>query len=177
MLFTALLVLLTYSSCLYSETLATREYKVKTAFLYNFVKLASWPNDVFSVNSDNPFIIGVYGSQENPNILVPIDGKEVKGKKVVVQMVNSLDEINNVHMLFVLNNGALNQKELCESIKNEPILTVADKLSDATRPSCVMGFYIKNNKIRFSVNLEAAKQARLNLGSQLLSFATVFKTE
>ncbi len=177
MLISALFSLLTYTPCLRSETITTPEYKVKTAFLYNFVKFASWPDDVFSTNGDTALIIGIYGNKAYRNILDALQGKDVKGKNIVVQMVNRMDEIKKVHMLFVLNNGVLNQKKLCESLKNEPILTVDDKLDDTTKPNCVMGFYIDNNKIRFSVNLEAAQRAGVSLSSQLLSFATVFKTE
>ena len=61
-------------------------------------------------------------------------------------------------------------KEILAALKGRNILTVSD-IDDFTKDGGIIRFVTENNKIRFKINMEAAKTANLRLSSKLLSAA------
>jgi len=68
------------------------------------------------------------------------------------------------------------EKEHFESVlggmKGLPILTIGDAPGFARRGG-IMNFILEDNKVRFEVNVEAAKDADLTISSRLLTLARI----
>ena len=72
--------------------------KLQAAFIYNFAKYVEWP---MSYKRGN-FVIGVIGNQKLENELKKIARVKMVGtQKIEIIHVTSLDDIYDVHLLFV----------------------------------------------------------------------------
>ncbi len=57
-------------------------------------------------------------------------------------------------------------------LKGLPILTIGDSPNFARRGG-IINFILVDDKVRFEINVEAAKQANINISSRLLSLAKI----
>ena len=61
---------------------------------------------------------------------------------------------------------------MIDRLRGLPVLTVGESEGFAAQGGCV-NFYIEANKIRFEVNLQAAKQQHLRISAKLLALARI----
>lgn len=150
-----------------------REYPLKALFLYNFGGYVEWPAEAFG-NEQQPFVIGVLGSAPIDAMLHEIAAsKAIAGRRIEIQKYASPETIGPCHILFVARNVSTQQaRAAIERLRGLPVLTVGDSPGFAKQGGCV-NFYIESNKIRFEVNLEAAKQQHLRISAKLLALARI----
>lgn len=149
---------------------ASKEYQIKAAFLYNFFQFVEWPPESFS-QPQAPLVIGIIGDDPFGGSLDEIvRGEKVNGRPMVIQHYHSPGEIKACHVLFVSRSAGGDVKEILSGLKGRNILTVSD-IDDFTRDGGIIRFFTENNKIRFKINVDAAKIANLRLSSKLLSAA------
>jgi len=60
-------------------------------------------------------------------------------------------------------------------LKNLPVLTISETAGFAKRGGMI-NFTLQDSKVRFEANVDAAKQAGLNISSRLLSLASIVQT-
>ena len=184
---TFLLILLCPAPVLLGDTEQSREYQLKAAFLYNFIKFADWPAERIPDNNE-PIILGIIGKDPFGKAFEPIKDKLVKSKKVVVkrfkplqqlkdaagddkaQMQKHIDGLKKCHVLFVCSSEKKSLKEIITLIKNHPVLTVGET-QGFLEAGGITNFLMEENKVRFEVSVVAAKQAKLKIRSQLLRLA------
>jgi hypothetical protein len=143
------------------------EYAVKAAFLYNFAKFVEWPARTFAGAAD-PIVLCVLG--ENPFGTLLDDAvrdKTVNGRQIAVHESKTLSAAAGCHIVF-LASGSLD--ESLSALANKSVLTVSDAESAVDR-GAIIGLKLAERKVRFEVNLVAARKARLKLSSQLLKIA------
>lgn len=149
---------------------ASKEYQVKAAFLYNFFQFVDWPPEAFP-QPQTPLVIGIIGDDPFGAALDQIvRGEKVNGRPMVIMHFHSPAEIKVCHVLFVSRSENGDVREILSALKGRNILTVSD-LDDFTRDGGIIRFVTENNKIRFIINMDAAKTANLRLSSKLLSAA------
>ena len=62
--------------------------------------------------------------------------------------------------------------DIINTVKSLPILTIGETPGFARR-GCIINLIVEDNKVRFEVNLDAAKLADLNISSRLLALAKI----
>src|SRR5207248_8271713 len=67
-----------------AQSLSSREYEIKAAYLYNFIKYVVWPSYGDTIS------IGVLGSDPFGPALAPLNGKTVKGRRLVIKHLDSV---------------------------------------------------------------------------------------
>ena len=72
------------------ESECSQEYKVKAAFLYNFIKFVEWPKE--KVADSNMITIGIIGKNPFGKAFEPLKDKQVKDKRVVIKHFKSFEE-------------------------------------------------------------------------------------
>jgi hypothetical protein len=146
------------------------EYEVKAVVLYNLAKFIEWPDKSLDKSPTLP----VYILGDNPfgAHLDAIKGKLIKGKSVVIKQIDSPNALKNVGILFISSSEKEQLQDILQGISHRPILTVGDTRSFAQK-GVMVNFYIENNKIRFEINLEAAKLAGLKISSNLLRMGKI----
>ena len=156
-----------------NEPVVNREYHLKALFLYNFGGYVEWPADAFSSGQD-PFVIGVLGSSPVDVTLKEISAtKRINGRKIVVQRFASLDSLTPCQILFIARDVAPQQQVAAISrLQSHPVLVVGESPNFSGRGGCV-NFIIEANRIRFEINIDAAKQHRLKISAKLLALAKI----
>jgi hypothetical protein len=149
---------------------APSEYEVKAAFLFNFSKFVDWPEAAFE-GADDPITICVLGVNPFGNVLAEsVQGKKVNRREVAVREMTSLSGAGRCHVLFIASSEQARLEEILGRLANRPILTVSDVESVVDR-GAIIGLTTEEKRVRFEVNMIAARKAGLKLSSQLLKVA------
>lgn len=150
---------------------ATHEYKVKAAFMYNFMIYTKWPDSAFK-NQRSPIKINIYGPETLSEAFNPLVKKMIGRRKIVVAYKDAIDPNDAVHAAFFVKTKADLQHRELSTTKNLPILTVGET-PGFTRHGGMINFVMAGKKIRFEINPSAAQQAGLKISSKLLNLATI----
>jgi hypothetical protein len=165
-----------------ADSQASREYQVKAAFLYNFIKFVDWQGEE-TADSNEPIIIGIIGKDPFGDAFEPVKDKPVKGRKVIVKWFKGLEELEKLsekqsqieaigkcHLLFVCPSEKEKLGEIINLVKDYSVLTVAD-MQGFLESGGIVNFVIEENKVGFEINIAAAEHAKLKIRSQLLRLA------
>lgn len=147
------------------------EYAVKAAYLYNFAKFVEWPSGLFA-RDDAPLLICIAGSNPFGGVLDTLSGKLVENHPVTVRHLPTAAGLEPCHIVFIGRAEQGQIKALLAKLARLPVLTVSDS-GEFTREGGMIGLIEADQRIRFNINLTAARKANLNLSSQLLKLATV----
>ena len=146
------------------------EYQVKAAFLYNFAKFVEWPAEVFA-DTNSPIVLGILGKNVFGNELEKtIRDRRVNNRLFQFKNFTSATEATNCQILFISPSEKDNFAKIINTLKNTSVLTVSEA-DGFIKAGGVINFVFENDKIRFQINDEAAKKARLKISSKLLSLA------
>jgi len=156
-----------------AETSLT-EYQVKALFLLNFAKYVDWPPVAFA-QSNTPILIGLYGEDKFGDALKKaVGGKTISGRGIIIQPIEKDDIWGNFHILFISDSEKKRLGEILLKIKTLPVLTVGET-DQFLEQGGMINFVKKEGKVRLEINLNAARQANLQINSQLLKVADVVK--
>jgi len=78
-------------------------------------------------------------------------------------------------MLFIASAESSRAEEIVQLLKGTSVLTIAET-PGFSKQGGVINFVLEDSKVRFEVNVDAAKQAGLNISSRLLSLAKIVQT-
>jgi hypothetical protein len=157
------------------DTSESSEYLIKAGFIYNFAKLVQWPTSAFA-QPDSPIVIGILGDDPFGATLDRIVAdKKINGRSFVVRRLKwtkDFKDLKDCNILFVSFSEKEHIDTLVDAMKWLPILTIGDAPGFAKRGG-IMNFTLEDNKVRFEVNVEAAKHADLTISSRLLTLARI----
>lgn len=157
-------------SVAHADTVVSKEYQLKAAFLYNFAKFVEWPAPPEQQEQD-VFVIGIFGDDPFGNdIDTLLMNKTVKEKKIEIKRFNSIKNITPCHILFINPSEIDRLDEIMEHLKGRGVLTVSEA-SVFTTNGGMINFVMEDNKVRFEINKQATDKAGLTLSSQLLKLA------
>jgi hypothetical protein len=154
----------------WAEAAITSEYQVKAAFLFHFVQFVDWPDETFK-GASSPLTYCTIGVDPFHGALdASLAGKTIGARPFRVLHFKQPREIGGCQVLFI---GAEEKKLLpaiLAGIKGNSVLTVGES-EHFVQGGGMIGFLLEENKIRFEINLEAAKKAKLKISSRLLALA------
>lgn len=143
------------------------EDEVKAAFVYNFAKFLEWPTD--KINGQ--VILCILGdSPLGFSALKAIDGRSVQDKQLTTKLLNKQDELKNCHIVFIAASERNKMAQLLNSAHHQHALTVSD-MDGFAEAGGAIELVKTDGKIRFAINLLAAKEAGITISSRLLSLA------
>jgi hypothetical protein len=158
-----------------AQSQASPEYQLKAVFLFNFAQFVEWPASAFA-GPDAPLVIGILGEDPFGSYLdETVRGEKVDDRPLVVRRFKSVDEITTCHILFINWRDADQLRDILAHLRGRSILTVSDVEGFATRGGMIR-FLTDQNRIRFRINLDAAKAASLTVSSKLLRAAQIVPT-
>ena len=155
------------------------EDKVKVAFVYNFIKFVQWPDEAPDEAPDEtpeagPVRLCVLGAGTVADLMKDLEGKSVHGRKLQVildQTPSGSTDTPVCHALYLA--GTCSDQKMAQALQNlkrVPVLTVSDKRGFASQGGMIELFR-KGRKLRFKINLAAAREANLKISSKLLKLA------
>lgn len=176
-----MLLLLTVAAVPHARTQdeASSEYLIKAGFIYNFASLVQWPSSSFS-QADSPIVIAVLGEDHFGATLDHVlQGKKIDGHPFVIKRFRSVSELAKVianprecQILYVSSSAMPHLSETMQAVRGLPVLTIGE-IPGFARSGGIINFVLENDRIRFEVNVQAAKDADLNISSRLLALARI----
>jgi hypothetical protein len=166
-LYAVLVLLVTGAAALRAQD-TTLEYRVKAAYLNNFLKFVEWP----AVPGDGPVTICVAG--RNPfggALAATIDGEQVAGRPVTARTITTPGP--GCHLLFVPEGAPA--ADYLRAAQGSPTLTVGES-PDFIRRGGMINFVREGPNIRFEIDAAAAERAGLRISSRLLRLARMPQT-
>lgn len=146
------------------------EYEVKAAFLQKFTSFIEWPHYVFPYD-DSPFVIGILGSDPFGDVLSEVIADHVVNERsFVIRRWERASDVSHCQILFISDSEAPHLADILLKLPAEGLLTVSD-IPDFAGSGGVIGFFVEENRMRFEVNIEAARKADLKISSKLLNLA------
>lgn len=150
------------------------EYEVKAAFLYNFTRFVTWPDEAYT-RAQSPVVIGVLGPNPFGDALEnAVRGKTVDDRPLAVRYGDDLSELGELHVLFISRSEVARVPQILEQLEGRPVLTVSE-LPHFTAQGGMVRFYVRERRVAFEINPAAADRAGLRISSRLLSVATVYR--
>ena len=148
------------------------EYQVKAAFLFNFAQFVQWPASDFT-RPQEPFRIGILGQDPFDGFLdATIKGETVDGHPLVVERYSDAAQAKDCQVLFVCRSEAGRVADILAGLKGRDILTVGD-CDGFLKAGGMVRFVLENNRVRFRVSLQAAKQGNFSISSKVLRLAEI----
>jgi len=195
---TALILVLSLSAvaCATEEAAPSKEYQVKAAFIYNFIKFVDWPqaadteSDEKTEGSTQPITIGIIGENPFGNAFDAVTKKKIQGREVVIKLFpgfaknkvryrqdgktrykyKDTDALKACEVLFVSPSESKYCKEIIDTVKDNCVLTVGET-KDFLETGGIIRFVTEQKKVKFGINLIAAENAKLKIRSKLLRLA------
>jgi hypothetical protein len=171
-----------------------REYQVKVAFVYNFIKFVSGarfgPAEGpvgASVDPNGAIVVGVVGKPPSKESFAGLRGRLVTDKRLEVRFFESLavlkdaegktpdlhpqmKELRQCHVLFVCPSERPFLARLLPPLQKDGLLLVGDT-PGFLEAGGIINLVIEDKKVRFEVNLAAAARGKLQIRSSLLRLA------
>lgn len=146
----------------------SREYLLKTAFVFNFARYTTWPPP----SPDGPFNLCILGQDDFGTAAQYLDGQQLRQRNIDVLFHQVGDDLHGCQLVYVTQPLAGQLDTLLPQLHADRMLTVSDIPGFAARGG-ILGLKIVDNRIRFEANPLAAKRAGLRLSAQLLRLADV----
>ena len=142
------------------------EYRLKAAFVYNFIAFTDWP-----AAAGNTLNLCIYGLDPFGKEIDPLNGRVLGARTLVVQRSPTLGSLRGCQIVFVADSAMDELPRLLASLRGQPVLSVADS-PGAVRQGVILNMNLAHGRVSFEANLGAARTAGLNLSSKLLRLAT-----
>ncbi|MGH9617572.1 MAG: YfiR family protein [Acidobacteriaceae bacterium] len=141
---------------------------VEAAYLYNFAKFVTWPPNA----KPGLLSICVLGNDPFGGTLDQIvDGETINGRHLEVVRLKDARSLSSCSIVFVGDSEAPHLDQDMAALAFLPALTVSD-LPGFMEHGGTIQFVLIDNRVRFQVNLNAARKCGIVLSSQLLKVAS-----
>jgi len=157
----------------FSLNAANSENEIKAAVLG---KLSHFIKHKSPMRSDE-YVIKVFQNEAFATFLQKkYNHKTINNKNVIVKNVQTMEELNSFDILYIGEVPHEIQYQLIKYAQHNNLLTIGEGSGFAERGGTVQLYFV-SQKIRFKINLNAAKKSNLKISSSLLSMATIVKSE
>lgn len=160
----------------HGQSAQVSEYEVKAAFLYNFAKFVEWPSAAFPSNQ-TPIALCIFGKDPFGRSLDNmVRDKTAGNRQLVIHRSKRIQELKSCQMVFVDSSESQRLSEILESLRGLGVLLVGESQDFAGRGGHIQ-FTLEDNKVRFSINVDAAERSGLKISSKLLALSKIVHDE
>ena len=145
------------------------EPALKAAYIYNFALFTEWPAE--AVPAAGPLVICMTSDAAIGEALErAVKNRPIAGRRITVAPIAPGGSARACHVLYVSGGSASRAKELVSGLRGAPVLTISD-VEGFTELGGIALFFFDQGRLRFSVDIGAAKRAGLVINSRLLTLA------
>ncbi len=108
-----------------------------------------------------------------------LQGKKIDGRPFIVkyfrstsELVKSVGKPKECQILYVSSSAMPHLSEAIQVVRGLPVLTIGE-MPGFAKSGGMINFVLEDNRVRFEVNVKAAKDADLNISSRLLALARI----
>lgn len=184
------LILVVFAHAASAGSEKSQEYKIKAAFLYNFIKFVDWPEEKMA-DSNEPIVIGIIGSRDFIKAFEPAKHKKIKNRTISIKHFEGYEKLRKspagdnsqwnqkikmlkkCHVLLLCpcdKSRIDNPQQIVKELRGSPVLTVGEA-HGFLESGGIINFLMENEKVRFEINAAAAKKSKFRVSSKLLRLA------
>ncbi len=145
------------------------EYGLKAAFLYQFPQFVDWPDDAW-VDARRVEICVVAPNPFGRELERLISGESLHGRPLAVRVVEPGGAVASCHLMFVSARSSAAALAMLKDVASRPVLTVGEDPAFLQHGGMIL-LKIADRRVRFEVDLNNVRRARLRISSQLLALA------
>jgi TonB family protein len=147
------------------------EYQVKAAYLYNFAKLAEWPDNGFSTPT-SPIVFCVLGGDDDFVAMLrnTLRNKSINAHSLVAKALSSPSETDSCTLLFLRGSEKSRVPGVISGVKKSSTLLVGED-SSFLKNGGMINLVLKEGKVRFEVNSLALDRADIRFDTSFLNMA------
>jgi len=147
--------------------------KIKAAYIYQLTHFVSWPD---TPSTDTTFSICVLGQEPITKELAPLNQRPKDEYHIKVRRLGKVRDATDCKILYIAKSKNHQYQAILRylntKLQGKPILTVSS-IPDFAANGGMIGFVIRNNKVRLEVNPVQARRANIKLNAKLLEVAHV----
>jgi hypothetical protein len=162
-------------AAVWSGSVIGTEYEVKTGFIYNFATFVSWPATAFK-GDDDELVLCFASDTPAADVLFNLNNQIIRGRRIKVTAYGQEGCPDASHILYIATQDRTRVQELLGIARGRSILTIGE-IEGFTEMGGVINFFEERNRLRFKINIDAAKRAGLTMSSQLLGSAQIVREE
>jgi hypothetical protein len=152
--------------------IASGEYDVKAAYLYNFAKFVAWPPEAFP-SAEAPFAICIIGQDPFGQALdAVVKGERIQGRPLVVYRLMGWDDAESCQILFVSTSVREDFEQLLGGHTFRRTLTVGE-VPQFLAAGGHISFFLEGGNVRFAINAASVARTDLQISSKLMRVARV----
>ena len=160
-------ILILTSQMAWSQGAAEANLKIKSMFVYNFVKNVDWPTS----QKEGDFKIGILADKKLYQLMnSTYAGKEINGQKLVFEFYDGFSGMSKCHILYVSPDVSKDLTKYSSKLRSNKTLVVTDS-GGLLYDGSVINFIISNNKLAFEISKTNADLVPLTIGPALLKMA------
>jgi len=141
------------------------EYRLKAAFVYNFIVYTEWP-----ATTGGSLNLCIHGGDPFGTEIDGLQGKVAAGRTIAVHRKAAGEALKDCQVVFVAASMIDSLPRVLDSLRGRPVLSVTDS-AGAMRRGVMLNMNMVQGKVTFEANLQAARSAGLDLSSKLLRLA------
>ena len=150
---------------------APSEEAVKATYLYKFSPFIEWPSGAFSSPSA-AINLCVVGDDPFGEILDrAVTGQHVGQRPIGVRRLRTVNRNPDCHIAYVAGSGAQSVSDALNTVRGSPVLTITDSARNA-RAKGIVHFVLRDKRVRFEIDDQAAAENGLVISSKVLGLAT-----
>jgi hypothetical protein len=162
-----LLVALACRPAASAETKAS-EAQLKGAFVVGFMRFVRWAPDAMPPPGA-PFAVCIMDDSAVLAALVSQTGVNVQNRTISARSIDQSADLASCHVLYLGKDSVHDARVVTRALERRSILTVSDWGEGLD--AAVIRFRLEGERLAFDVDLDAASEAHLDVGSQLLGVA------
>jgi hypothetical protein len=157
------------ATCLSAHAAPPTEHEVKAAFIHNIARFVEWPASVATRGTLRLCVLGQGALGEAVTVL---QGKRVGSRVWAVRPAPDRADPGACDVLVIEASETGSLPRLLDTLGHQPVLTVGDTEGYGQR-GVMINFYLEQSRVRFEINLAAARRAGFRISSQLLKLARI----
>jgi len=145
---------------------------VKAAFVFNFIKLVSWPAPRFA-GEESPVRVCVQkGDAMQAALQQSLEGRTVGPRAIRVTAVEGSADLDGCHVLYLGAQFEPRYEPLMAAVAGKGVLLV-DEGRRFTWPDGMIRLFVDGQRVRFELNLQSVERAGLKIDPILIRLAQI----
>lgn len=162
-----------------------KEYKVKAAFVYNFMKFVEWEGmSIEGFKDKKEIILAVVGDDPFNGGLDALKSKTIAEKQISLEYFeyaaladqSQTDRLARCNVVFISGSEKDHYSDIVSKVNKTSVLTIGDEKTFAVSGG-IIAFDIESGKVCFDINLNAAKNNGVKINVKLLKLARAVHKE
>lgn len=162
----------------------SKEYRIRAAYLYNFLKGVQWPDNP-NEDRSGPLVIGVVGEHAFGDVLDKMATKTIRNREILIKYLDlseseggkkagfspkALQQLTKCHLLFISKSEKSKAPAIIKFVALDNVLTVSE-FKGFTKRGGIINFVDAGTKGGFEVNLKNARKKGFIFPKDLLRLA------